>query len=150
MKLSHASRKLGATVPTEIFLQLLTRDDIGDFKPRIEELMRGAKVRPEEFNGLVASAEKARIALENANKRIDKVRWKLPAKSSLEEYIALQEEAGYEVRSVITRFERRLSYKVATNKVLGWIGLSSKRLEAARKLIKVLAAVKTGGASLLS
>jgi hypothetical protein len=94
-------------------------------------------------------AEKARIASANAQKRISNFEATIPSHDEMQRYLAMHAQALNEIQGTITKFENRISYRIATERVTAVIGMTDQLLGKVKRLISLLASVKTGGLHLI-
>jgi hypothetical protein len=94
--------------------------------------------------------EKARVAAKNAETRMKRHYSNLPSVEVLNEYLLLHESDFTEVEALVGQFERKITFKIAVDRITQFLKLSTGVLAKTKKLIYLAAAVKSGGASLLS
>jgi hypothetical protein len=61
----------------------------------------------------------------------------------------LHQSALDELERVVAKFDRKITYRIGVEHLTNFFGLSVQILDKAKKLIKLAAAVKSGGTSLL-
>jgi len=92
---------------------------------------------------------KAQVAQRNAERRLSKLRGQMPNLRNALEYVELTEQEISELQVVLDRFERKLSYALKREQVFKFLGVSEKLLDRVKRIVRLAAAIKTGGASLL-
>jgi hypothetical protein len=94
--------------------------------------------------------EKARVAAKNAETRMKHYYSSLPSVEGLNEYLLLHESNFAELEALVGQFERKITFKIAVERITQFLKMSTGVLAKTKRLIYLAAAVKSGGASLLS
>jgi glycerol dehydrogenase-like iron-containing ADH family enzyme len=97
---------------------------------------------------LARKAGKAMLARRTARARIEKFSGMLSAEE-LERHLEDRIAAFERLENVVAKFQRQLGYEISIERVSQFVRMSSKVLATAKKVITLIAAVKSGGASLL-
>ncbi len=91
---------------------------------------------------------KAKVAKYNARHRIAKLDAQVPIETVVK-FMMLADEEIKELQAVLDRFERRLSYALARDRVFRFLGLSEITMSQVKRIIQLAAAIKAGSGALL-
>lgn len=112
----------------------------------IESALAAFGLTPEKLVELEGSDPRIRNVCAN----LQKTRQRLDRVLSASEQYAMQVEGGMaEFQALIARFDRKISFQIASNHVLSFFKFSTSILKKAKQIVHLIGAVKTGGTSLL-
>lgn len=112
----------------------------------IEHALAGSGLSAERIAELEVSDPRVRnvcASLLKSRQRLDRV-------AAAGEQYALQVEGGLEeFQALLERFDRKISYQIASDQVLSFFKFTTSALKKAKQLVQLISAVKNGGTHLL-
>ncbi len=112
----------------------------------IESALAASGLPAERFADLEVSDPRVRTGCAN----LVKSRQRLDRVAAAGEQYALQVEGGLaEFQALLDRFDRKISYQIASDQVLSFFKFTTSILKKAKQLVQLIGAVKTGGTHLL-